>query len=489
MVATHHLPQGGADLPATLLPAPMAALAPTRRRLWAQWGGLLAAGAAGAGVLSAGCAPLGNAGTGAAPATAKLRADVTVTFLQTSGQVEQALVNQVVDRWRQAHPSGPQAEFSISTGNVVEKFSTMLAAGTPPALVSMDASQGVPFADRGDFTPLDDFIKRDKYDLADYLPVSLEQYRWKGKLYALLRDFSHQSLWVNTDLFAREGLTPPTGDYASTSGGWDFTKFVDAARRLTKWEGGNGTRAAQYGFVVSTDLRGGYGQFVWATGAELFDKDYKRCTFDDERAVDALQLMQDLRSKHRVAPDAAALQDMKNAGVNSGAQQLFFENSVAIAFLPVARIGEARTQAKGKWDLAVAPQGAPPQGKRLTTGGGVGWYLAKAEPHQEEAWALLQHLTSAETHRFLADVRIPGRKSVLDWWLAQSPGEAPKSRSVARTGQEYVHLNPVFPLWDRLDREAITPQLARLWDNKAAAREVAREIATQANRILSETPK
>jgi len=412
---------------------------------------------------------------------------VSVPFLQTSGQAEQGMVNQLVERWKQANPRGPQAEFVISTGDVVEKFTTMLAGGTPPALVSMAASQGVVFADRGEFTALDDFVKRDKYDLADYIPVSLDQYRWKGKLYALLRDFSHQSLWINTDMFAREGITPPPGDYSTTTGGWTFDQFIDAARRLTKSDGG--VRASQYGFLLGTALRGGYGQFVWGNGGELFDKDFKRCTVDDERVVEALQLMQDLRYKHRVTPDSPALAEMQRAGINTGAQQLFFENQVAIAIFPVARIGEARTQAKGKWDLAVAPQGPAGKGKRLTTGGGVAWYQAKAFAHQEEAWAMMQHLTSSETALFLADVRIPGRKAVLDKWLALNPGEPPKSRSVAKTGQEAVHIDPVFPLWDRIEREAFTPLLTQIWNNQATARDAAREISAQANRILAEAPR
>lgn len=446
---------------------------------------MLSRAAAGAGLLAA-CGPLAPVRRAEQPrGPAALRQDATVSFLQTSGQVEQDMVNQVVERWRQAHPRGPHAEFVVSPGNVVEKFSTMLAAGTPPALVSMDASQGVVFVDRNEFVPLDDLIKRDRYDLMDYIPVSLEQYRWKGKLYALLRDFSHQSLWVNLELFGREGLAPPAGDYGGTVRAWDFAQFVDFARRFTKWESGSAARASQYGFAINTGLRGGYGQFVWANGAELFDKDFRRCTVDDERAIEGLQLMQDLRYRHRLAPDAAALQELRAAGLPTGSQQLFFEGLAAIAIFPVARIGEARQQAKGRWDLAVTPQG---KGKRLTTGGGVGWYQARAVPHQEETWAVLQHLTSAETHRFLADVRIPGRKSALDSWLAQAPGEPPKSRSVARTGQDVVHLNPIFPLWEQIERDVFTPQLARVWDNRATAREVLREIAGQANRILAEQP-
>ena len=431
-------------------------------------------------ILAAACGTPGSSGP--AKPSGGLKPDITVPFLQTTGAAEQQLVNQVVDRWKQAHPNGPKAEFVIVT-DPVEKFTTMLAGGSPPALVSMDSTQGVGFSDRGDFVALDDLIKRDKYDLADYIPVSLDQYRWKSKLYALLRDFSHQALWINTDMFAKEGVTPPSGDYLSTTGGWTFDQFTDAARRLTKSDGG--TRASQYGFVVNTGITGGYGQFVWGNGAELFDKDFKKCTADDERVVEALQLMSDMRSRLRIAPDAAALAEMKNAGINTGAQQLFFENHVAMAIFPVARIGEARQQAKGKWDLAVAPQGAPGKGKRLTTGGGVGWYQVKKFPNQEEAWAVMQHLTSAETHLFLADVRIPGRKSVLDKWLAVAPGEPPKSRNVAKTGQQALHTRPTFPAWDRIEREVFTPQLARFWDNKATAREVVREIVTQANTILA----
>jgi multiple sugar transport system substrate-binding protein len=432
------------------------------------------------GLIAAACA--GPGGDGGPKLSTSLKTDVTVPFLQTSGQEEQAMINHVMERWKQAHPRGPQAEFVIATGNVVEKFTTMLAGGSPPALASMSASQGVVFVDKNEMVALDDYAKRDRYDLADYIPASLDQYRWKGKLYGLLRDFSHQALWVNTDMFAKDGVTPPTGDYSTTTGGWTFDQFIDATRRMTKHDGS--ARAPQYGVLLNTGLRGGYGQFVWANGGELFDKEFKRCTVDDERVVEALQLMQDLRYKHRVAPDQPALQAMQQAGVNTGAQQLFFENQVAVAIFPVARIGEARTQAKGKWDLAVAPNG---KGKRLTTGGGVAWYQVKAYPHQEEAWALMQHMTSSETALYMADVRIPGRKKVLDTWLAQKPGEPPKSRSVAKTGQEYVHIDPVFPLWEQMERDVFTPQLARIFNNQVTAREAAREITTQANRMLAGT--
>ena len=102
-----------------------------------------------------------------------------------------------------------------------------------------------------------------------------------------------------------------------------------------------------------------------------------------------------------------------------------------------------------------------------------------------EAWAVMQHLTSAQTHLALSDVRIPGRKSVLDTWLAQNPSEPPKNRNVAKTGQQSLHIRPTSPLWDRIEREVFTPLLAPLWNNRAIPRDVTREITAQANRILA----
>lgn len=463
---------------------------PAEQRGWWERGtrgstrrALLRAAASATGTPAAACAIPGGGSTAREGGGAALRGEavVPVLFLQSAGPVEQELVQQAQERWQERHPRGPRAELVVQPGSVGEKLTPLLAAGTPPAMASMDASQGVEFADRGEMAPLDDFIKRDRYDLADYIPVSLEQYRWKERLYALVRDFSHRALWINLDSFAREGLAPPAGDYASARG-WDFGQFLEVARRLTKADG-SGAAPGQYGFVVEQGLRGGYGQFVWANGAELFDREYRRCTVDDERAIEALQLMQDLRYRHRVAPDAAALQERRAAGQPTGNDQLFLDGSAAMAIFPATRIGEARRQGKVRWDLAVTPQG---KGRRVTTGGGVGWYQVKAFLHQEEAWAVMQYLTSAETHRSLADVRFPGRRSVLEWWLAQAPDQPPRSRSVPRTGQEAMHLNPVFPLWGQIEQQAFTPQLARLWDNQATAREVAREIAAQANRMLAD---
>ena len=96
-------------------------------------------------------------------------------------------------------------------------------------------------------------------------------------------------------------MSLPAGGDFSTATGWDWSRFLDFARRFTQRDGSG--RITQHGFVLTTGLRGGYGQWICTNGADLFDREYTRCTLDDPRAVDALQFMQDLIYRHGVAPD------------------------------------------------------------------------------------------------------------------------------------------------------------------------------------------
>jgi hypothetical protein len=75
---------------------------------------------------------------------------------------------------------------------------------------------------------------------------------------------------------------------------------------------------------------------------------------------------------------------------------------------------------------------------------------------------------------------------VLDELLAQEPQQPPRNRAAARGGQLAVKLDPVFPLWDELQKDVFTPLLSQLWQNRATAREVTGEIVAQSNRLLAE---
>jgi multiple sugar transport system substrate-binding protein len=214
---------------------------------------------------------------------------------------------------------------------------------------------------------------------------------------------------------------------------------------------------------------------VWTNGAELFDKDFARCTLDDARAIEALQFAQDLIYKFRVAPTP---QEEMAAG---GAEAMFIGGGkVAMRIAPVAQVVRHR-RATFRWDYAVNPRG---NGKRLTTGGGVAWLMLANTKEPEETWPVFQHLASAETIKQLAAVYYPGRKSGVQHLQTVDPELPPKSRFVGADGQTVIHIDPIFPTWQEIERDLITPELGALWRNERTAKQVVDTIVPKVNDFL-----
>ncbi|HEV2125815.1 MAG TPA: extracellular solute-binding protein [Chloroflexota bacterium] len=403
-----------------------------------------------------------------------LRPDVTLHLLIEVPAADQPLFKKVLASWKQAQPAAPKVEFGSGTAvQNAEKAQTLLAAGTPPDIIQLEAAGASGFIGKGLLSPLDAFIKRDKYDLSDYFERSYPQYEWKGKKYGIAKGMSNQSLYYNQVLFDQAGLPYPANKPNAT--GWDFDAFVKASERLTKR---NGTDTTQWGFVVERGLRGGWGQWIRANGGEIFDKDFTKCLLGEARAMEALQFMQDLMYKFRVAPTPA---EETAAG---GAMAMFASQGiVGMRINPVSNIAPHR-RATFQWDLAVNPMGGVGKGKRVTTGGGQAWLIIGPSKNQEEAWALVKHVTTLEAVKEMAPIWYPARKSVLSWLMAQDPQLPPKNRHVGPEGQTLLVYDPIFPAYQDIQKDIIVPELTALWNNKQTAAQVVESIVPKVNAAL-----
>jgi ABC-type glycerol-3-phosphate transport system substrate-binding protein len=164
-----------------------------------------------------------------------------------------------------------------------------------------------------------------------------------------------------------------------------------------------------------------------------------------------------------------------------GAEAMFISGgNVAMRIAPVAQVVRHR-RATFRWDNAVNPKG---KGRRLTTGGGVAWLIVAASRHHEEAWAVFQHLVSAETAKQLAIVYYPGRKSAVQYLQTVDPHLPPKSRHVGADGQTVIHVNPIFPHWQEIERDIIMPELGALWRNERSAKQVVDALVPKVNDFL-----
>ena len=99
-----------------------------------------------------------------------------------------------------------------------------------------------PLVMQGALLGLNQFIRRDGYDLSDFWPGCLERSTWRGDLYALHTHADTQLVFYNPDLLAAAGVSAPPSD-------WTWQHLLDRARELTRRQ-----RAKPvYGFALSRD--------------------------------------------------------------------------------------------------------------------------------------------------------------------------------------------------------------------------------------------
>ena len=83
------------------------------------------------------------------------------------------------------------------------------AAGVPPTVVDFDRFQVAAMALKRLWMPLDDFIKRDKYDMTRFAPLVVPEAKGlDGKWYALIRSADDRLLYWNKEAFQEVGLDP-----------------------------------------------------------------------------------------------------------------------------------------------------------------------------------------------------------------------------------------------------------------------------------------
>lgn len=114
-----------------------------------------------------------------------------------------------------------------------DKFLTMSAGGDQPDLVWIQPSAFGQLVSKNVLMDLSDKeINKD-----EYLPNILEMGKVDGKQYALIRDAATFQMGYNKDMFDEAGVPYPSDD-------WTWDDFLNAAKKLTKVEGG---KTVQFG--------------------------------------------------------------------------------------------------------------------------------------------------------------------------------------------------------------------------------------------------
>jgi multiple sugar transport system substrate-binding protein len=417
-------------------------------------------------LLGAACRPGEGSGGGGVlgPLT---KEPVTLRLMQRAAPEEQ-FAHKYAAEYSERYPNIKVVLEETPTPDYWTKVLTVLASDQLPDLVWAWSPEGrlAAYAHAGVFRPLDDLVRADKLDLAQFYPGAIEADRWEGKLWALptVGHPGEVTLFYNMNHFDAAGVKYPDTN-------WKLDDVVDAARRLTKpdvWGYGWGRGY----FQVTIRAR--------AFGGDLLSADGKQAVLNTPAAKSALQWEYDMIGRHRAAPSQA---EVGNAG------QAFMEGSVGMFASNVATVTTWRRPIgeRFKWAATLFPAG--PSGKRGTALHTNTMHVLRPTKRPREAWELLKHLTSHEVgvQKILMESGSPGGRP--DVWNDQrlwnyEPWYKVGAALMAEARPSYVAYNLRTP-------EVITTMegaLPDIWNSKVAPATGADQI-NQALQVILDQPR
>jgi multiple sugar transport system substrate-binding protein len=296
----------------------------------------------------------------------------------------------LLDAIDQAHPEWILVMEQTPQSSTNEKLNANAAAGTLPDIQEL---VGIPdLVWSGAFLPLDDLLASFNFDQSDFFPNALKMYTVNGKLYGLPFVGSPEILFYNKDKFDAAGVAYPTDD-------WTYDDFKAAAIALTLDANGNTpadadfdpTTIVQWGFNANPGIMGS-----WATATYMSPWGGNFCSNEDcsvlamttPEDMDALNFWYDL-----AVTNHAALADPYGGSQTGVPGDPFQFGFAAMGFNGFFAIGQMKDTADFNFGIVQTPLGPVGRGSGLSA---RAYAIAANTLYPEEAWKLIQELTSEE---------------------------------------------------------------------------------------------
>lgn len=246
-----------------------------------------------------------------------------------------------------------------------DKFLTMSAGGDQPDLVWIQPSAFGQLVSKNVLMDLSDKeINKD-----EYLPNILEMGKVDGKQYALIRDAATFQMGYNKDMFDEAGVQYPSDD-------WTWDDFLNAAKKLTKVEGG---KTVQFGIENYYT-----GEILVQNGGSYISQDGKTVTVDSPETIEAIQFGSDLINKYKVQPTSAQAQGMSN---------LFLTGKAGMKLMGPWDWADTEKNVSFEWDVAPMPAG---KAGNVSAASYLPIGIGKGTKHPEEAFELLKFLSTGK---------------------------------------------------------------------------------------------
>lgn len=337
-----------------------------------------------------------------APASASGPVDLKM-LIASSGDAETNAVKAAADAW--AKKSGNTVTVTVAS-DMNQQLAQGFASGKPADVFYLDASRFADYAKNGSLFAYADQFK----DNSDFYESLRRTFTYDGKQYCVPKDFSTLALEINTDSWAKAGLTD--ADVPTT---WEQLEAV--SKKLTTKD--------QVGLGIGVGIDR-LGAFVVQNGGWWLSEDGTKPTASTPAVTEALQYVQ-----RNVKAGNFKMSNQLDSGWGGEA---FGTKKAAMTIEGNWIKGAVKNDYPDlKYKTVELPAGPKGKGTLQFT---QCWGIASDSTAQAQAVDLVKSLTTVEQQMAFADAFgvMPSRQSAADQYKTKFPEDAPFI-----AGGEYGH--------------------------------------------------
>ena len=350
------------------------------------------------------------------------------------------------------------------------KVIALAAAGTPPDIFWTHAYVAPNLAKLGLTADINPFVKKDKeFKLANLFEAPVKDYDFDGKQTGLPREATTLITIINKEMFQKNGVALPRDN-------WTWDDFLKAAQSMTKGSGSGQTYGTAGFGGLGSALYNIYPK-VWQEGGDVVNKERTKMTLHQAPAVDQVQWIADLVSKHRVHPTVADL-----AAMGANAQEVW--NTGRIGMYVQICVYTSFNKAQFDWDIAPLPQGKT----KSTRTASAGHSMTVGSKNKDAAWEWMRvlHSKASYEHWSKTGLTVPTFKEVAQAAVV-NPSAPPKSAKIALDAFTYARSEPIAGDWGNFGSE-INTALAPVWAGTSSVQAALTPIVQQAEAHLTKVP-
>ena len=393
---------------------------------------------------------------------------VTIQFWHAQTPPTQQVIEKLVSTFNASHPHivVQASSGGTSTGDLLPKVTTAIAAGTAPDIAYIYGSYAANIAQSDKTVNLANRINEPGFNWNDFYPASKQIVAPGGKVIGFPALIDNLSVIYNKKLFAAAGVPDPSPN-------WTWDDFRAAAKKLTN------SAAHIYGvnYPIGGDLLDTSWRFfpgLWQRGGQILSSNDKRALFNSPAGIANLTLWQQMATvDHSVYLDPTA----------SKAEPLFTSGHLAM-FVSGPWEVPTLNQAKVDWADVQLPAA---NGSHQTVSGPDNWVIFNNGTARVNASiTFLKWLTAPQQELtwMMGSGSLPIRPSILklpgyQQFLKKYPGIGPMAANLVNAKEAM----PALPQWPRVV-DALGTAIASVLLGKAAPKAALDQAAQQADGIL-----